>query len=181
MPSRYILTGAPGAGKTALIRRLESLGHEIVEEAATDVIALARAQGAERPWERPEFITGIARLQAFREAAPMRSTLRFADRSLFCTLALAEWLGHPVPGDLRTEAGRLATEAWFEPRVFYVEQLGFIENTDARRISFDDATRFGAVHEAVYRRHGFELVRVAPASIVERTATILAAIGQPAG
>ena len=63
MPRRHILTGAPGAGKTALIRHLESLGHEIVEEAATDVIAIAQVQEIERPWERPQFITDIARLQ----------------------------------------------------------------------------------------------------------------------
>ena len=168
MPSRFILTGAPGAGKTALIRHLEFLGHEIVEEAATDVIALMQTQGVERPWEGPEFIADIARLQAFREAAPMRSGRRFADRSLFCTLALAEWLGHPVPRDLLEGAHRQLADGWFERRVFFVQQLGFIENTEARRIGYEDATRFGAVHEAVYRRFGFELVKVAPASVAER-------------
>jgi predicted ATPase len=40
MPS-YILTGAPGAGKTAVLRLLETRGYAVVEEAATDVIALA--------------------------------------------------------------------------------------------------------------------------------------------
>lgn len=174
MPSRYILTGAPGAGKTALIRHLQSLGHEIVAEAATDVIALAHAQGIERPWERPEFIADIARLQAYRESAPMRSSRRFADRSLFCTLALAEWLGHPVPRELQDEAHRLVADGWFARRVFFVEQLGFIENTEARRISFADATRFGAVHEAVYRRYGFEIEMVRAASIADRACAILA-------
>lgn len=175
MQSRFILTGAPGAGKTALIRQLESLGQEIVEEAATDVIALAQAKGTERPWEQPEFITEIARLQEFREAAPMRSRRRFADRSLFCTLALAEWLGHPVPQALLARAGRLVADGWFDRRVFFVEQLGFIENTEARRISFAEAVQFGTVHETVYRRYGFELVRVPLASIPERTKAILAA------
>jgi predicted ATPase len=37
---RYILTGAPGAGKTAIIRQLELDRFSVVEEAATDVIAL---------------------------------------------------------------------------------------------------------------------------------------------
>lgn len=40
---RYVLTGAPGAGKTAILRQLEIEGHAVVEEAATDVIALAQA------------------------------------------------------------------------------------------------------------------------------------------
>jgi predicted ATPase len=33
---RCILTGAPGAGKTALVRLLERNGYAVVEEAATD-------------------------------------------------------------------------------------------------------------------------------------------------
>lgn len=175
MPRRFILTGAPGAGKTALIRQLESLGHEIVEEAATDVIALAQVRGLDRPWERPEFISDIARLQDFREAAPMRSDRRFSDRSLFCTLALAEWLGQEVSPDLLATADLLAAEGWYQRQVLFIDQLGFIENTEARRISLPDATRFGAVHQAVYRRYGFDLVRIAVAPLAERTAAVLAA------
>lgn len=175
MSRRFILTGAPGAGKTALIRQLESLRHEIVEEAATDVITLAQVTGVDRPWERPNFITDIARLQAFREAAPMRSGRRFSDRSLFCTLALAEWLGHGVPASLSAEADRQVAERWFDHRVLFIEQLSFIENTVARRISWAEATRFGALHEAVYRRYGFELIRIPVAPLDERASMVLAA------
>ena len=39
----YILTGSPGAGKTAILRLLEISGHVVIEEAATDVIALENA------------------------------------------------------------------------------------------------------------------------------------------
>jgi predicted ATPase len=175
MPQRFILTGAPGAGKTVLIRRLESSGHEIVEEAATDVIALAQAVGVERPWEQPRFIPDIAALQRFREAAPMRSDRRFSDRSVFCTLALAEWLGHPVPIRVLAQADQLAAAGWFQRRVFFVEQLGFIQPTEARRISFDEATRFAAMHAAVYRRFGFELLSIGPGSIAQRADLVLAA------
>jgi hypothetical protein len=38
---RYIITGTPGAGKTAIIRQLELDGFSVIEEAATAVIALA--------------------------------------------------------------------------------------------------------------------------------------------
>jgi predicted ATPase len=40
---RYILTGAPGEGKTAILRHLELDGYGIVEGAATDIIALEQA------------------------------------------------------------------------------------------------------------------------------------------
>jgi predicted ATPase len=43
---RFIITGAPGAGKTAIIRQLELDGFSVVEEAATDVIAAAQAHGS---------------------------------------------------------------------------------------------------------------------------------------
>lgn len=46
---RFIVTGAPGAGKTAIIRQLEHDGFSIVEEAATDVIALEQARGIAEP------------------------------------------------------------------------------------------------------------------------------------
>lgn len=49
MPS-YVLTGAPGAGKTAILRLLEGGGYPVVEEAATDVIALGHALGNAEPW-----------------------------------------------------------------------------------------------------------------------------------
>ena len=61
MPS-YILTGAPGAGKTAVLRLLEANGYAVVEEAAADVIALANALGREEPWHDHDFIEKHLRL-----------------------------------------------------------------------------------------------------------------------
>jgi predicted ATPase len=53
---RFILTGAPGSGKTAIIRQLELDGFSVVEEAAADIIALAQAQGIAEPWKHASFI-----------------------------------------------------------------------------------------------------------------------------
>jgi len=51
----YILTGAPGAGKTAVLRVLETGGYLVVEEAATDVIAVGNALGRAEPWHDHDF------------------------------------------------------------------------------------------------------------------------------
>ncbi len=68
MPS-YILTGAPGAGKTAIVRMLEAGGYPVVEEAATDVIALGQALGRDEPWQDEDFIGKILALQRQRQDA----------------------------------------------------------------------------------------------------------------
>src|SRR5438067_7948042 len=94
---RYIVTGAPGAGKTAIIRQLELDGFSVVEEAATDIIALWHAKGIAEPWTRPEFIDAIVSLQQTRErkGACLSDLVQFHDRSVVCTAALADYLRVP--------------------------------------------------------------------------------------
>jgi len=95
---RFILTGAPGAGKTAILRQLELDGFAVVEEAATDIIALWQAQGIAEPWTRHSFLDAIAELQMQRRvrADCEQNELQFHDRSPVCTAALAKYLGYPV-------------------------------------------------------------------------------------
>ena len=171
---RFILTGAPGAGKTVLIRELERLGHPIVEEAATDVIALEQARGNQLPHQHPDFIEKITRLQLQRLQTAPETPLQFHDRSVICTAALAEFLGVPIPALL--ERAIMEAREIFEPRVFFVRLLGFIQKTEARQIGLEDSRRFEVVHETVYRRYGFELRYVQPADIGERIRAVLAAI-----
>ena len=79
---RFVLTGAPGAGKTAIIRQLELDDFSIVEEAATDVIALAQAQGIPEPWTHAAFIDSITALQKQRQIRAADETFSFTiDRS----------------------------------------------------------------------------------------------------
>ena len=94
---RYILTGAPGAGKTAVPRLLECNGATVVEEAATDVIALENARGHREPWHDQRFIDKIVTLQRQRQrqarAQATEAAAVFFDRSPVCTLALSRYLG----------------------------------------------------------------------------------------
>ena len=96
----FVITGAPGAGKTAIIRQLELDGFSVVEEAATDVIAAVQAQGAAEPWTDPSFIEIVAKLQRDRQirASYQPGELQFHDRCVVCTAALATYLGYSLPG-----------------------------------------------------------------------------------
>ena len=177
---RFIITGTPGAGKTAIIRQLELEGFSVVEEAATDVIAAAQVRGRSEPWTDPSFIDEIARLQKDREirSSYQPHDIQFYDRSVVCTAALAVYLGYAFSPFLASELERIKKEAVYEQQVFLIQNLGFITPTKARRITFEDSLRFEKVHEDTYRDLGFELVGVAPGTITERVSTIRAAIQQ---
>jgi predicted ATPase len=175
---RFIITGAPGAGKTAIIRQLELDGFSVVEEAATDVIAAAHALGTAQPWAQPSFIDAIARLQRDRQirASDQPDEVQFHDRCAVCTAALAVYLGYPLSTFLASELERVRRESIYESRVFFIRNLGFVTPTEARRISFEDTLRFEKIHEQTYRDFGFELVSVDPGTLVERVSFIKSAI-----
>jgi predicted ATPase len=154
---RFVLTGAPGVGKTTLADALRTRGHVVVREAATDVIA--------RGQEGDGFVDAVLAVQLERQRAAAGAVQVF-DRSPVCTLALARHLGVTPSAALERAAKRAA--GVYEPDVFLVRPLGFIVPTAARRISYPDSLRFEAVHEEVYREHGFTLVDVPNAPLAER-------------
>jgi predicted ATPase len=105
---RFILTGTPGAGKTAVLRQLQIEGFGVVEEAATDIIALEQAEGVAEPWLKPDFIDKVVKLQRARavRGESLPEQVQFHDRSPVCTAALA-----PVPrlSDVRRIVTRAST------------------------------------------------------------------------
>ncbi|TWP39066.1 AAA family ATPase [Leekyejoonella antrihumi] len=170
MLTHYVLTGAPGSGKTSVLHELRRRGHAVVEEAATDVIAERQALGIDEPWARDDFVDLIVMLQ--RERASMRVCnsvhVQIHDRSPLCTLALARYLGRPVTPLLAGEVSRVLSEQVYARSVLLVRPLGFIEPTAARRISYAESLAFERVHEDVYRENGFDLVDIPPGPVADR-------------
>ena len=128
---RFILTGTPGSGKTTIIRALEAAGFSTVPEAATDVIAQEAKRGNSAPWRRPDFIDMIIALQKQRqiETADNGGAAQFHDRSPVCTYALSVFLGFAASDALLEETARIKRDGVFEKRVFFIENLGFVEPT----------------------------------------------------
>ncbi len=56
----------------------------------------------------------------------------------------------------------------YERDVFLVRPLGFVTATAARRISYEDSLTFEALHQQVYREHGYRLIDVPAAAVDER-------------
>lgn len=169
----YILTGAPGAGKTAVLRQLEVNGHAVVEEAATDAIALANARDRAEPWHDQTFIDTVVTLQRQRQnAVRAAGATVFFDRSPVCTLVLSRYLGFPTSRLLAAEVDRVVAQRVYETTVFFIRNQGFVETTAARRISFEDSLVFEQLHEQTYRDLGFHLVEVPAGPLTDRVALV---------
>ena len=178
---RYILTGTPGAGKTSILRRLETQGFDVVDEAATAIIAAEQAHGDAEPWTRATFIDKVVALQ--RQQQVQRSTaggvtIQIYDRSPVCTHALSSYLGRPVPGALAAEIDRITRQRIYEQQVFFIRNIGFCEPTAARRISFQESLAFERLHKQSYRQFGYELVEVPAGDVSTRAALIADFISQ---
>src|ERR1700722_11171980 len=119
---RYILTGAPGSGKTSVLTELSSSRAALVPEAAPDVIAAEQSRGNAEPWLARSFTEKIAALQRSRQLVSIaaQAPWQFFDRSPVCTLALARYLGHPPGAGLSGELDRLTAEATYASEVFLI-------------------------------------------------------------
>lgn len=171
---RYILTGAPGCGKTAILHALADRGHSVVEEAATDVIAREQARGVDTPWEDAGFVDAVVRLQQERQQQLPAdgAAVQIYDRSPICTLALARYSGSPTTRALRTEVNRVVQSGIYQPMVFFIVLFGPIEPTAARRISLEDAKRFEEIHRTAYESCGYQLVDI-PAGTLEHRVDLI--------
>ena len=131
------------------------------------------------PWRRDDFIDRIVALQRQRQLSADREAtgVTVFDRSPVCTLALARYVQRPATAVLAAELDRIAAENIYDRRVFFVHNIGFVEPTVARRISYAESLTFERIHLDVYRDLGYDIVDVAPGSVADRVAVVEDVLG----
>jgi predicted ATPase len=170
-----VLTGGPGAGKTAVITELRSRGYACAPDSARAIIQERVSKGLD---PRPP-------LRVFAEQVLSRDAKQyqrladavgpvFFDRGVVDALGMVNQLGHLSVADLQA---RLASYPYFRT-VFCFPPWEEIYTTDAERDhTFAHAV---AVHREVavwYRRCGYDLVELSRGTVQERCESILQCIG----
>jgi predicted ATPase len=166
----FILTGAPGSGKTAMLDRL-SREFVCMNEPAREVLAEQRASGGSGTWDQDAslFVHLLLQwsIQKYEAARRTGQTVVF-DRGIPDCVVYAVRLGADVAPSLE------AIETFrYESDVFFLEPWSGIYRTDEERVMpFDDAVSFSDSLREVYEQSGYSLIDVPHGSIDHRTAFV---------
>jgi predicted ATPase len=157
MQTRHIaMTGAPGAGKTRIIKRFAALGYSVKEETATQYISAQLALGRLLPDICGDQVTlqrEIAAAVAAAEAMLDPGVPHLLDRAVPDGLAYCRLYGH-TEDDVRKHI-RLR----YHPVVLLLDRFPFEPNVV--RIEDDAvAAKLDLLYEQVYLELGYRVVRV---------------------
>lgn len=168
---RIVVTGGPGAGKTALLDELARRGHPYAAESARAIIRERLAQGLPPRPEPIDFAREILRrdIERYREAGA-GAGLHFFDRGILDGLGMLDQLGVlSAP-----ERDRYLTEFPYHRQAFLLPPWEAIYQMDAERDqTFAQSVR---VHDGLrqwYLRCGYETVSVPPGPVADRCDFVL--------
>lgn len=169
-----IVTGGPGAGKTALIEALAATGLRTMPEAGRAIIRDQRAIGGSAlPWaDRAAFAELMLgwELRSHREALAAPGPVVF-DRGVPDVIGYLTLCGLPVPAPVR----RAAEVFRYRRQVFIAPPWRAIFAQDAeRKQDFAEAEATFQALSATYLALGYELVPLPLAPVAERLAFVRA-------
>lgn len=169
----FVLTGGPGAGKSAVIDALARAGHAHSREAGRAVIQDQVTRGGRAlPWIDPAAFAELMlefELRSYREAQG-QSGLVFFDRGVPDIVGYLRLSGLPVPAHVDNAARTYR----YNRRVFILAPWREIFRQDSeRKQDFAEAVRTYEMMVQTYAGYGYELIEVPLASVEERVRFIL--------
>jgi len=175
MNQKYIITGAPGTGKTAIINLLKKEGHSCAEEISRTIIAQQIASGGDAlPWKNLAAFSQqvIALRKAQHTNAPQDKTY-FFDRGIIDVIAYLKHDNLTVNNDIM----EMVKQFPYNKTVFYTPIWTEIYTNDSeRKEDILTAKNIENVLLTTYQSFGYTLVEVPKLTVNERTAFILSKI-----
>lgn len=170
MLKKYIITGAPGTGKSTLIKSMQSKGVLCAEEVSRDIIKneqLLQSDGM--PWDNMERFCQLV----FKETMHRFKTqedIQICDRSL---LDIVAYLNH-VNLHVFDKLSQFNFHKYYHNTVFFAAPWEAIYQTDPQRPeNFKTQLALSKTIEKVYSSYGFTLCYLPRVTVAERTSIIM--------
>ena len=155
----FVITGAPGSGKTPIVRELMALGFKGVDEPAREVLAQQRAIGGGSVYDRDRRLfcdLMLSRAIADFDRMGAAQTPVFFDRGIPDQIGYAELFGLDT-----SMAESAAAVHRYNDVVFALPSWPEIYVTDSERtMTFESAQAFGERVRNVYEDLGYTVVVV---------------------
>lgn len=171
MTKRYILTGAPGSGKTSILKAIQKHGMRVVDEPARQILQEQRSIDGQGAFDKDSHLFKeliLSRtLHTYRQFDGIKEPVVY-DRGLPDVIAYSDCFG------LSRDAEVLASELYrYQSIVFYAPPWKEIfKQDDERRISFNEAKNFGNNLVKIYQNLGYQLEYI-PFDVVDKRATYI--------
>lgn len=172
----FVVTGGPGAGKSALVDALSQAGYARSIEAGRGVIQdQVTIGGTALPWSDRILFAELMLswdMRSYHLAQQAEGTA-FFDRGVPDVAGYLRMLGVPVPAHVR----RAAEMFRYNRRVFIAPPWReiFIQDRE-RKQNFEEAIRTYEALKATYSDHDYELIELPRASVEERVRFVQARI-----
>lgn len=178
--NRFVLTGGPGAGKTAVLDAIGARGYRCVPEVARAIIK-ARIEAGLSPRPQPEdFARQIFAADARNHRAASPREVTFFDRGVVDALGMLKASGAMSVTEIETNLRRYA----YNKTTFLLPPWEAIYCTDEERDqSFAEAVLVCESLRAWYTQCGYDLVEVPLGSLSDRAdfiTTVIASVDQSA-
>jgi predicted ATPase len=171
----FILTGAPGSGKSSILNSISQKGVTCVPEFARAIIAQQRAIDGNGLYDKnPQLFKELMLSRAINDfiEADIQTPCLF-DRGIPDLLAYSDCFD--ISRGVEVKAAELYQ---YNKIVFFTPSWEEIySNDEDRRISFHESKLFGNNIKSIYQTLGYKLIELPYASVDERTDFLIDFIG----
>jgi predicted ATPase len=175
MNQRYVITGAPGTGKTAIINTIKERGYSCVDENSREIIAEQIINGGEiLPWKNQiAFENLISSKRAKQYASIPKNEIYFFDRSAIDCIAYLKANNL----ETSTEILEAIKNYEFNSNVFYTPIWEEIYTNDSeRKESIESAIAIEKSLLETYNFFEYTLIEIPKLTTGERVSFILSKI-----
>ena len=175
MKDVFVITGAPGGGKTSIISELERRGFRCLPEESRILIKeLLEVDSPSLPWRDLLAFNRILIERQVRQYLAAKDGVWFLDRSFVDNLGYLKHSSVSAPQDF----SEVIEKYRFNKTVFFTEPWEEIYSTDSeRKEPFSTASRLADFMKDAYIESGYDIVAVPKLSVPERVDFVLEKIG----
>ena len=172
MNQNYIITGAPGTGKTSIINELKKRGFHCIDENSREIIADQIITGGEiLPWKNQiAFENKIADMRTQQYLASAEDCICFFDRSALDCIAYLKLNNLEATSEIIKNIKKCK----FNRTVFYtpIWQEIYVNDSE-RKENIELAIKVQESIMSTYKSKGYKLIAIPKISITERADFII--------